>query len=100
MNLELESTEIIANINGTPARLWRGRTGKGVHVVAYVAAIQVDAGAAVDELERELCEVSPPAGVCRMCGCTDHSACKMPASANGACRWVDASHTLCSRCAP
>lgn len=32
-------------------------------------------------------------GVCKVCGCTDTNACV------GGCYWVDAGHTLCSRCA-
>lgn len=31
-------------------------------------------------------------GVCRKCGCTDSFACE------GGCAWVNAEHTLCSRC--
>jgi len=31
-------------------------------------------------------------GCCRVCGCTDRWACP------GGCAWVNASHTLCSRC--
>jgi hypothetical protein len=34
----------------------------------------------------------PAAGRCRECGCTDERTCP------GGCAWVDASHTLCSRC--
>jgi hypothetical protein len=31
-------------------------------------------------------------GTCRLCGCTDESACE------GGCWWVDLGHTLCSSC--
>jgi hypothetical protein len=31
-------------------------------------------------------------GICRLCLCTDERACE------GGCYWVDAAHTLCSRC--
>ena len=92
MKLEIESTAVLAEINGAPARLWRGRTAKGVPVVVYIAAIQVDAGASTAELERELLEVEPPSGVCGQCGCTDNAACE------GGCSWADPSHTLCTRC--
>lgn len=33
-------------------------------------------------------------GICRRCYCTDRRACNPP------CRWTDATHTLCSACAP
>lgn len=34
----------------------------------------------------------PVSGICRVCGCTDAFAC------NGGCHWMDAKHTICSRC--
>lgn len=92
MKLELESTAVLALVNGAVVRQWRGRTAKGVEVIAYIAAIQVPTDGNLDELKAELEEISPPSGVCSMCGCTDHRACK------GGCSWADPSHTLCTRC--
>jgi hypothetical protein len=36
-------------------------------------------------------------GTCRVCGCTDNMGCVDPAT-HETCHWVDAEHTLCSRC--
>ena len=38
-------------------------------------------------------EVHPDEDMCRECGCTDIFGCA------GGCSWVNASHTLCTRCA-
>lgn len=93
MKLKLESTEQLGEVNGAPVRVWRGRTGKGVEVLAYIAAIRAPGDEDLAELEAELLEVPPPSGVCRECGCTDEAACP------GGCSWADEGHTLCSECA-
>ena len=36
-------------------------------------------------------------GICRVCGCTEHSPCYHPTY--GYCWWADESHTICSHCA-
>ena len=41
-------------------------------------------------------EVTPPKGVCRICGCTWDNACHNPE--HGSCWWVDETETLCSHC--
>jgi len=35
-------------------------------------------------------------GVCRICGCTDTTPCYT--HKEGACWWIDETHTLCSHC--
>lgn len=96
MKIEISPTPVLANVRGAPARMWKGRTDKGVEVVVYVTALQVKNEADTADFERELLETAPPSGICRGCGCTDGAACM---TAAGPCRWVDATRTLCSGCA-
>lgn len=62
MRLELESTSEVGAIEvegvNVPARIWTGKTGSGVPVVAFITRIGVPEGYDASELERELLE--PP----------------------------------------
>jgi hypothetical protein len=64
VKLTLESTNQITTINGAKARVWKGRTEKGVACVAFITNIGVPRGADSAEFERELVETQPPAGDC------------------------------------
>lgn len=59
MRLTLEpTTEFFLTDDGFPVRAWRGTTGRGVAVIAFISAVCADEAnadaAAVDELRREL----------------------------------------------
>ena len=41
MKLTIESTDLLTSINGREARIWNGRTARGVACLVYVALIQV-----------------------------------------------------------
>ena len=57
MKLTIEATERIVQLNGVPARIWKGTTESGVEVHCFVARIAVPEEAGSDahaEFEREL----------------------------------------------
>lgn len=60
MKLNLKSTEQITNVGGVPCRVWRGTTGQGVEVIAFVHRLAVHNEANHAEFERELIEQLPP----------------------------------------
>lgn len=43
MKLMIESTETLVEVDGTPARVWRGLSEHGVECVVFVSRIAVDA---------------------------------------------------------
>lgn len=59
MKLILEPTGIIENVNGTPARVWHGKTDLGVEVKAWIATVQpqTDDPAALAAFDAELRQV-------------------------------------------
>lgn len=60
MRITLESTPEIVNLDGRRCRVWRGRNSAGVPVVAYIAALRVDAADPCGQFERELLERREP----------------------------------------
>jgi hypothetical protein len=64
MKIEVESSpELVTLPVGSRARLWRGKTGRGVPIVAVVALIGVDRALDAGELEAALTEVDGPDGL-------------------------------------
>lgn len=57
MRMTLEPTGTIDRVNGTPARLWVGRTESGIDITTWVHCVRVRADADAAELERELNEI-------------------------------------------
>lgn len=60
MQVQLESTEKIVQLNGVPARIWEGHTAAGVPCHAYVTRIAVSESVDSSEFERELQQHAPP----------------------------------------
>lgn len=58
------------------------------HGVIRVLRLHVDVGG----IWQLAYEVHPDEDMCRVCGCTNLFGCTPP------CGWVNAAHTLCSRC--
>jgi hypothetical protein len=58
MKLTIEPTSTMTNINGVPARVWKGTSDKGVAVQCFIAFVQVHMVADNTEFERELREVT------------------------------------------
>lgn len=40
MKIEIEPTDRIENVNGVPARLWKGKSDRGVPVWAWINTVQ------------------------------------------------------------
>lgn len=57
MKIALESTDILVEIQGVPARKWEGYTVDGLPIIAYVALIGVKADQNVQEIRNELIEL-------------------------------------------
>ena len=64
MRVTLENTSRIVELmvagHPVPARIWEGRTDKGVACHAYVTRIAVDEKKNAAEFERDLQECAPP----------------------------------------
>lgn len=60
MQVQLESTDKIVQLNGVPARIWEGHTAAGVPCHAYVTRIAVSESVDSSEFYRELQEHRPP----------------------------------------
>jgi len=64
MRLELDSTGKIVGIEvggqTVPARVWAGKTGAGVPVIAFIACVRAERASDTSELERELVELAAP----------------------------------------
>lgn len=54
MKITLESTELLVQLNGVPARVWEGETAAGVKCHAFITRIGVDQNDDATEFEREL----------------------------------------------
>lgn len=69
MKIEIEPTTKIVDVavhgpNAVKARVWQGKTGRGVPVTLLVLRVACDRDEDNSELERELVEQAPPgAGV-------------------------------------
>lgn len=59
MRVELESTTRIVELNGVPARVWQGKTARGVACHAYITRIAVEKELDASEFEAELQEHAP-----------------------------------------
>jgi hypothetical protein len=60
MKMQIESTTKIVTFNGLPARVWEGKTAKGVPVIVFVTRVAVDKAHDASELDAELEEHAPP----------------------------------------
>jgi hypothetical protein len=60
MKMSIESTTKIVTFNGLPARVWEGKTAKGVPVIVFVTRVAVDKAHVAGELDAELEEHAPP----------------------------------------
>lgn len=58
MKLTIEPTDQMADVDGTPCRLWSGRTQNGSRCYVFVAALAVNStdSETLAEAERELIE--------------------------------------------
>lgn len=65
MQITVESTSKIVEINGVPCRVWEGRTAAGIKCHCYIPRIACDKDEPrTEEFERDLKETRPPsAGV-------------------------------------
>jgi len=61
VKITVESTEKLTRIDGALARVWKGRTERGVECTVFIARIGVERGADSNEFARELEETHPPA---------------------------------------
>lgn len=60
MKMQIESTTKIVTFNGLPARVWEGKTARGVPVIVFVTRIAVDKADDAGELAAELEEHKAP----------------------------------------
>jgi len=60
MEVTLNSTSKIVNLNGTPARIWEGESGSGIKCHAFIVRIAVDKAQDCAEFETDLQEHVPP----------------------------------------
>jgi hypothetical protein len=60
MRITIESTDMVTLVGNVPARLWRGRTERGVECLVFVHRIAVRRDADTAEFDRELHEQLPP----------------------------------------
>ena len=61
MKLTIESTPEITYVNGVPARIWNGKTEKGIECKVIVHGVVVKSGEDQSAFEAELIETHPPA---------------------------------------
>lgn len=59
MEIHLESTAKLVELNGVQVRIWEGHTESGIPIHAYVALVAVDRDADCTEFARELQERLP-----------------------------------------
>lgn len=60
MEIQIESTDKIVELNGVPARIWEGHTASGIPVHCYVTRIAVARDADTSQFEKELQEHRTP----------------------------------------
>ena len=63
LQLTIEATEKLTNLDGVPVRIWKGRTPRGIEVLVFVHRIAVHESSDATELERELKAQLPPGQV-------------------------------------
>jgi len=56
MQIEIESTEKIVELNGVPARVWEGKTKTGIQVHCFVTRISPQTHDNIEQFEKELKE--------------------------------------------
>lgn len=59
MKITIESTTKIVEVDGVPARVWEGKTERGVTVAAFITRVTPMDGDPA-QFEAELLEVRPP----------------------------------------
>ena len=59
MKITMLNSQAIHEVNGTPCRVWEGKTEKGVPCLVYVAAIAVEDGRH-QQFAEELEALTPP----------------------------------------
>jgi hypothetical protein len=60
MKIELETTSQIVWLDGVQCRVWEGKTGEGVAIVAFIPRVTCKRDADQSELARELVEQDVP----------------------------------------
>lgn len=61
MKIIINSTTLVATLNGVPARIWEGVTESGIPVTCYVTRIAIDKDEPRhEEFSNELDEHAPP----------------------------------------
>ena len=60
MNVTLQPTDRMTEINGVPARVWEGTTGKGIPVFCLITRVGIREDHDAAELEAELREQRAP----------------------------------------
>jgi len=60
MQIEIESTEKIVELDGVPARVWEGKTKSGIPVHCFVTRISPQTHDNIEQFERELKEQRAP----------------------------------------
>ena len=60
MRLDIENTDILATINGVPARVWQGKSSSGIPVTVWVTRIAVNEKEDTALFQKELRECAPP----------------------------------------
>jgi hypothetical protein len=60
MKITIESTTKMVQLNGVPARVWRGETESGIPVHAFVTRIAVSGDQDQSQFQRELQEHAAP----------------------------------------
>lgn len=63
MHVVLSPTSKIVLLDGVPARVWEGKTERGVPVHAFITRLAVDRNDDTTELERALVEQRAPSAV-------------------------------------
>lgn len=63
MRLTIDSTDQVTEINGAKARVWRGKSERGVECLCFMTCIAVADDSDHSEFERELKEQLPPGRV-------------------------------------
>jgi len=60
MQIEIESTEKIVELDGVPARVWEGQTKSGIPVHCFVTCISPQTNDNIEQFEQELKEQKAP----------------------------------------
>lgn len=60
MKVTMQSTDLIGEVAGVPARIWEGETEGGVPFIAFVTRVMVHKDHPQSEFEAELRESPPP----------------------------------------